>query len=165
MNVPTERGMTFREVLSLASIVEREAILDDERALLAGVYQNRLDGKLGHKLLQADPTVIYAYDTVQLSESEFETWREYIFWAVPKDIGMSEISLPEDLQGYQTYQTEGPIPGPICTPTLASIDAALAPDTAEGYVFFLAKNDGSDGHAFARNKAENDANREKYGYP
>jgi UPF0755 protein len=165
MNVPTERGMTFREVLSLASIVEREAILDDERALIAGVYQNRLDGKLGHKLLQADPTVIYAYDTVQLSESDFETWREYIFWAVPKDIGMSEITLPEDLQGYQTYQTEGPIPGPICTPTLASIDAALAPDTAEGYVFFLAKNDGSDGHAFARNKAENDANREKYGYP
>jgi UPF0755 protein len=164
MNVPTERGMTFREVLSLASIVEREAILNDERALIAGVYQNRLDGKLGHKLLQADPTVIYAYDTVQLSEREFETWREYIFWDVPKDIGMSEITLPEDLQGYQTYQIEGLIPGPICTPTLASIDAALAPDTAEGYVFFLAKNDGSDGHAFARNQAEHDANREKYGY-
>ncbi len=104
------------------------------------------------------------YDTVKLAEREFESWREYVFWDVPKDIGMADITLPEDLQGYQTYQTEGLIPGPICTPTLASIDAALAPDTAEGYVFFLAKNDGSDGHAFARNQAEHDANREKYGY-
>jgi UPF0755 protein len=164
MTVPAERGMTFREVLTLASLVEREAILDDERALIAGVYQNRLDGKLGHRLLQADPTVIYAYDTVKLSEREFETWRDYLFWDVPKDIGMSEITLPEELQGYQTYQTEGLIPGPICTPTLASIDAALAPDTAEGYVFFLAKNDGSDGHAFARNQKEHDANLKKYGY-
>ncbi len=164
MIVPAERGMTFREVLTLASLVEREAILDDERALIAGVYQNRLDGKLGHRLLQADPTVIYAYDTVQLSERDFATWRDYRFWDVPKDIGMSEITLPEDLQGYQTYQTEGLIPGPICTPTLASIDAALAPDTAEGYVFFLAKNDGSDGHAFARDQKEHDANRKKYGY-
>jgi UPF0755 protein len=163
MNVPAEREMTFREVLTLASLVEREAILDDERGLIAGVYQNRLDGELGHRLLQADPTVIYGYDTVTLNEREFESWREYVFWDVP-DIGMSEIALPEDLQGYQTYQTEGLIPGPICTPTLASIDAALAPDTAEGYVFFLAKNDGSDGHAFARNQAEHDANREKYGY-
>lgn len=164
MTVPAERNMTFREVLTLASLVEREAILDDERALIAGVYQNRLDGKLGHRLLQADPTVIYAYDTVKLGEREFATWRDYLFWGVPKDIGMSEITLPEELQGYQTYQTEGLIPGPICTPTLASIDAALAPDTAEGYVFFLAKNDGSDGHAFARNQKEHDANRKKYGY-
>jgi UPF0755 protein len=165
MNVPAEREMTFYEVLSLASLVEREAIVDDERALIAGVYQNRLDGKLGHRLLQADPTVIYGYDTVKLADRDFGTWREYIFWDVPKEIGMAEITLPEDLEGYQTYQSEGLIPGPICTPTLASIDAALAPDTAEGYVFFLAKNDGSDGHAFARNQAEHDANREKYGYP
>jgi len=101
---------------------------------------------------------------VKLSELDFETWRDYRFWDVPKDIGMSEIVLPEELQGYQTYQTEGLIPGPICTPTLASIDAALAPDTKEGYVFFLAKNDGSDGHAFARDQKEHDANRKKYGY-
>jgi UPF0755 protein len=164
MEVPAERGMTFHEVLTLASLVEREAILDEERALIAGVYQNRLDGKLGHRLLQADPTVIYAYDSVALSETDFARWREYVFWKVPEGVGMSEITLPEELQGYQTYQVEGLNPGPICTPTLASIDAALAPDTAEGYVFFLAKRDGSDGHAFARNQAEHDANRVKYGY-
>lgn len=164
LEVPDERGLTFHQVLALASLVEREAILDEERALIAGVYQNRLDGKLGHRLLQADPTVIYAYDTVALDALEFGRWREYVFWNVPQDVGMSEIMLPEPLQGYQTYQTEGLIPGPICTPTLASIDAALAPDTAEGYVFFLAKRDGSNGHAFARNQAEHDANRAEYGY-
>jgi UPF0755 protein len=164
MNVPAERGMEFDQVLALASLVEREAVLDEERALIAGVYQNRLDGKLGHRLLQADPTVIFAYDTVALEALEFARWREYVFWAVPQDIGMSEIVLPEPLRGYQTYQTEGLIPGPICTPTLASIDAALAPDTAEGYVFFLAKRDGSNAHAFARTQAEHEANRVEYGY-
>lgn len=164
MNVPAERGMTFYQVLTLASLVEREAILDEERPLIAGVYQNRLDGKLGHRLLQADPTVIYAYDTVQLSELDFARWREYVFWKVPENVGMSDVTLPEDLRGYQTYQVEGLIPGPICTPTLASVDAALAPDTKDGYVFFLAKRDGSDGHAFAATQAEHDANRQKYGY-
>jgi UPF0755 protein len=164
MTVPAERGMSFYEVLALASLVEREAILDEERPLIAGVYQNRLDGKLGHRLLQADPTVIYAVDTVELDKLDFARWREWGFWELPDDIALKDVALPPELQGYQTYQQEGFIPGPICTPTVASIDAALAPDTTEGYVFFLAKRDGSNGHAFARNQEENDANRVKYGY-
>jgi UPF0755 protein len=163
MHVPAERGMSFYEVLTLASLVDREAILDEERPLIAGVYQNRLDGKLGHKLLQADPTVIYAADTVELDKLDFARWREYTFWTLP-DVSLKDVALPSELQGYQTYQVEGPIPGPICTPTLASIDAALSPDTAEGYVFFLAKRDGSNGHAFARTQKEHEANRVKYGY-
>jgi UPF0755 protein len=164
MDVPAERKMTFYEVLTLASLVDREAILDEERPLIAGVYQNRLDGKLGHRLLQADPTVIYAVDTLELEKLDFARWREYAFWKVPPDIALKDIALPTELQGYQTYQTEGLIPGPVCTPTLASIDAALAPDTTEGYVFFLAKRDGSNGHAFAKTAAEHEANRAKYGY-
>lgn len=164
LDVPAERGMTFYEVLTLASLVEREAILDEERALIAGVYQNRLDGLLGHRLLQADPTVIYAYDTVALSQLEFSRWQEYAFWNVPPDVAMADVTLPEELRGYQTYQVEGLFPGPISTPTVASIDAALAPDTSEGYVFFLAKRDGSNGHAFARTQAEHEQNRVKYGY-
>ena len=164
LDVPAERGLTFHQVLALASLVEREAALDEERPLIAGVYQNRINGLLGHGLLQADPTVIYAYDTVQLSEREFSTWREYTFWTVPPEVGMSEITVPAELQGYQTYQTEGLIPGPICTPTLASIDAALAPNTDDGYVFFLAKRDGTNGHAFAKTQAEHDQNRVTYGY-
>ena len=163
MTVPAERGMTFYEVLTLASLVDREAILDEERPIIAGVYQNRLDGKLGHRLLQADPTVIYAVDTVDLEALDFLRWREYAFWKLPEE-ALKDVQLPEALQGYNTYQVEGPIPGPICTPTLASIDAALAPDTTEGYVFFLAKRDGSNGHAFAKNQAEHDQNRVKYGY-
>jgi UPF0755 protein len=164
MEVPAERGMTFREILSLASLVEKEAALDEERPLIAGVYQNRLDGKLGHRLLQADPTVIYAFDTIRLDERDFGTWREYPFWNLPDNVALKDVVVPKELQGYQTYQTEGLMPGPICTPTLASIDAALNPDTSEGYVYFLAKRDGSKGHAFARNEAEHQANRVKYGY-
>ena len=164
MTVPAERGMSFYEVLTLASLVDREAILDEERPLIAGVYQNRLDGKLGHRLLQADPTVIYAFDTVELDKLDFARWLEYNFWKVPEDIALKDIALPPELQGYHTYQVEGPIPGPISTPTLASIDAALAPDTTEGYVFFLAKRDGSNGHAFAKTQKEHDANRVQYGY-
>ncbi len=71
MKVPAERGMSFYQVLSLASIVEREAAVDEERPLIAGVYQNRLDGIPGikNKILNADPTVIYANDTVQLARA------------------------------------------------------------------------------------------------
>jgi UPF0755 protein len=164
MDVPKERKMTFYQVLSLASLVEHEAILDEEKPLIAGVYQNRLDGKLKHRLLQADPTVIYAYDTVQLGQLGIDRWREYNFWTVPDGIAMKDIQLPPDLEGFQTYQKPGMFTGPICTPTLASIDAALEPDTSKGYLFFLAKRDGSNGHAFAKTQKEHDANRVKYGY-
>ena len=63
INVPKARGLTFYQVLSLASIVEQEAVQDEERPLIAGVYQNRLNKKM---ILGADPTVIYGNDTVQL---------------------------------------------------------------------------------------------------
>ena len=58
--VPADRGLIFYQVLALASIVEREAVLDDERPQIAGVYQNRIDGLPGikNKILNADPTVI-----------------------------------------------------------------------------------------------------------
>ena len=72
--------------------------------------------------------------------------------------------MPAELQGYQTYQTPGLIPGPICTPSLPSIDAALEPDTGDKFIYFLAIPDGGGTHAFARTKAEHDANRKKYGY-
>ena len=163
MKVPAARGMSFYQVLTLASLVEHEAILDEERPLIAGVYQNRLDGKLGHRKLQADPTVIYAVDTLNLKALDFANWREYAFWNVPAK-PMNEVTVPADLQGYQTYQNEGLIPGPISTPTLASIDAALTPDTRDGYVFFVAKRDGSNGHAFAKSRKEFDAFLKKYGY-
>ena len=90
-------------------------------------------------------------------------WTEYTFWA-PLGSPLKDVHLPSALQGYQTYQTPGLIPGPICTPTAASIDAALHPNTKKGYLFFVAKGDGSNTHAFARTQAEHDANLHKYGY-
>jgi UPF0755 protein len=166
LKVPDERGLTFYQVMSLASIVEREAVLDDERELIAGVYQNRLDGIPGikNKIFNADPTVIYAYDTVKLAEIEFDSWQEYVFWKVPEDIAMRDIELPEELIGFQTYTQPGLIPAPIVTPTLASIDAALHPDTADKFIYFLAIPDGEGKHVFAKTKDEHDANRREYGY-
>ena len=115
LTVPQERGLSFYEVLTLASIVEREAKLDEEKPLIAGVYQNRMDGIPGikNKIFNADPTVIYGFDTVNLSELEFETWKDYRFWTVPKDISMNDIVLPDELLGFQTYTQPGLIPAPI----------------------------------------------------
>ncbi|HUP55316.1 MAG TPA: endolytic transglycosylase MltG [Methylomirabilota bacterium] len=165
LTVPAERGLTFYQVMALASIVEREAVLDEERPLIAGVYQNRIDGIPGikNKILNADPTVIYAYDTVALSKLEFEAWKGYTFWKVPEGIAMKDIVLPDELAGFQTYTRPGLIPSPIVTPTVASIDAALHPDTADKYIYFLAVPDTSR-HVFAKTAKEHDANRKKYGY-
>ena len=164
MTVPAARGLSFYEVLVLASIVEREAVLDEERPLIAGVYQNRLDGKGGSKtILNADPTVIYAVDTMKLRKLALGDWQNYYFWDVPKG-GVGPVTVSPDLQGYQTYQVRGLVPGPICTPTVASIDAALEPDTASGYLYFLAIPNGNGKHAFAKTLAEHNANKQKYGY-
>ena len=162
MKVPEERGMTFFEVVTLASIVEHEAILDEERALIAGVYQNRLDGLRGvARILNADPTITYATDTLALRETPFDEWQTYFFWKVPPNL--AEIDLPDEFAGYQTYQRAGLIPGPISTPSLASIEAALAPDQEDGYLYFVAIPDQQD-HAFAKTLAEHNANLRKYGY-
>ena len=144
MNVPEERGLSWYEVLTLASLVEKEAILEDEKPLIAGVYQNRLDSKNGHLLLQADPSVIYANDTVELDKLDFDDWRLYAFGTVPEDVALADVELPPE-QGYNTYRNDGLPPGPPGDPDAVLIDAALTPDTADGYVYFLAKNDGSQG--------------------
>jgi UPF0755 protein len=161
--VPEKRGLSFFEVLTLASIVEREAVLDDERPLIAGVYQNRIDRKpsVKHGLLQADPTVIYAVDTVNLGKYS-EDWKGYTFWTVPE--GGMDQQLPEKLAGFNTYEVQGLPPGPIVTPSLASLDAALKPDTKAGYTYFLAIPDGGGAHDFSKTLAEHDRKRKKYGY-
>lgn len=166
MQVPAERGLSFYQVMALASIVEREAQLDDERPLIAGVYQNRIDGIPGikNKILNADPTVIYANDTVQLDALDFERWMEYRFWAVPEGVALRDVALPEALLGYQTYTQPGLIPGPIATPTLPSIDAALHPDISDKYIYFVAIPDSGGKHAFAKTAKQHQANLKKYGY-
>ena len=164
MTVPDGRGRDFLEILTLASMVEREAVIDTERATIAGVFENRLHKLRGiAPVLASDPTVFYAVDTLALANLDLTAWKQYVFWTVP-DEPLNTITLPADLLGYQTYTQAGLPPGPICTPTIASIDAALEPDTKSGYLFFVAKHDGSNGHAFARTAKEHQANLVKYGY-
>jgi peptidoglycan lytic transglycosylase G len=165
LDVPADRGLDFYQVLTLASIVEREAVLDEERPLIAGVYQNRLDKLPGVKtgLLNADPTVIYAADTVNLDAMDFDQWQQYVFWTIP-ETPLAKVELPDDLAGYNSYVVPGLPPGPIATPTLVSIDAALAPSTDDAYIYFLAIPDGNGAHVFAKTKKEHDANRAEYGY-
>jgi UPF0755 protein len=163
INVPSSRGLTFYQVVTLASIVEHEAAVDEERPLIAGVYQNRLDGLHGiAKILNADPTVSYATDTMALAKIPIDEWKTYFFWTVPPG-PLADVKVDKALQGYQTYQTGGLIPGPISTPSLASIDAALNPDTSDGYLYFVAIPD-TKTHAFAKTLAQHNANLKKYGY-
>lgn len=163
INVPEARGLNFYQIVTLASIVEHEAIVEEERALIAGVYQNRLDGLGGRaKILNADPTVTFATDTMALAKLPFAEWKTYFFWKVPAG-PLAEVKVDEALKGYQTYQRGGMIPGPISTPSLASIDAALTPNKADGYFYFVAIPD-TKTHAFAKTLAEHNANLRKYGY-
>jgi UPF0755 protein len=137
-----ERGMTIYEVMTLASIVEREAMIAEERPLIAGVFWNRLEQGM---YLRADPTVQYAkgYDATT------GQW-----WA---------SVTPEDWEGvdspYSTYLYPGLPPGPICSPGLSAIQAVLEPADTE-YLFFLAKGDGS--HVFAVTYEEHLQNQELY---
>jgi UPF0755 protein len=160
--VPQARGLTFYQVLVLASIVEREAQLDEEKPLIAGVYANRLDPRkwqLG--LLQSDPTIFYLHDTLELAKVPVTHWTQYVFWA-PIEGGLTEVALPADVAGYNTYTHKGLPLGPLCTPTITSIDAALEPNTSDGYLYFLAKGDGSGASAFAKTLKEHQANVAKY---
>jgi len=138
-----EQGLTLYEAVTLASIVEREAVVPEERPLIAGVYLNRLRNGM---YLQADPTVQYAkgYDPA--------TKR----WWNPM---LQEEALAV-ISPYNTFINPGLPPGPICNPGLASIRAVLAP-TASDYLFFFSKGDGS--HAFAATYEEHLRNQELYG--
>jgi cell division protein YceG involved in septum cleavage len=112
-------------------------------------------------VLNADPTVTYATDTMALANTPFEQWKDYFFWKVPPNL--AQVHVDADLQGYQTYQVAGLIPGPISTPSLASIDAALSPNTSTGYLYFVLIPNTKE-HAFARTLKEHNANLVKYGY-
>ncbi len=158
--VPKARGLTWYQALTLASIVQREAALDAERPTIAGVYQGRLDRDM---LLNADPTVVYAVDSLALRALPVSRWPDYFFWSVPKT-PLAEVALPHDLAGYQTYAVRGLPAAPIATPTVASIDAALAPDTARGYLYFVAIPDGGGAHDFSKTYEEHKAKLKKYGY-
>jgi UPF0755 protein len=155
---------TFHERLTLASIVEREAKDEAERPLIAGTYQNRLNGKGAVQILNADPTVFYALDTVALRDLPFEQWTQFKFWD-PPGASLADVQLPPELEAYNTYRNRGLPPGPICSPGATSIQAALAPDTEDGYFYFVAiPDDPARRHDFSKTKAEHDRKLREYGY-
>jgi UPF0755 protein len=156
------QGKDFYQAVILASIVEHEAALDTEMPLIAGVYQNRIDGLLPTHLLNADPTIIYAKDTMLLRDLHVSQWPDYVFWTLRDLNGVGNFEPTPDLASFQTYHSRNLPEWPICSPGTAAIAAALNPDTADGYLYFVAKRDGSNTHAFARTYEEHQANIRLY---
>jgi UPF0755 protein len=142
------RPMTVYDVVTLASIVEREAVIDEERPIIASVYYNRLDPAHVEETalrLSSDPTVQYAkgYD------AQTDNW-----WNPMLPGEGQTIESP-----YNTFRVQGLTPGPICSPGLASILAVLNPADTD-YLYFHAIGDGS--HVFASTLDEHLQNQEQY---
>ena len=122
-------GFTPYEIITLASIIEGEAIYDSERSIISAVYHNRL--KIGMKL-QADPTVQYIIDDG------------------PRRLLNRDLRIKSP---YNTYMYQGLPPGPINSPGEKSLIAALSPQNND-YLYFVAKGDGY--HTFSRNEKEHE---------
>tara|TARA_B100000470_G_C19748764_1_gene372719 strand:+ start:125 stop:1159 length:1035 start_codon:yes stop_codon:yes gene_type:complete len=122
-------SLTQHQILTLASIIEGEAIYDSERPIISAVYHNRL--KRGMKL-QADPTV------------------QYIIKDGPRRLLIKDLRIKSP---YNTYLYEGLPPGPINSPGFKSLSAALYPDKND-YLYFVAKGDGY--HTFSKNEKEHE---------
>jgi UPF0755 protein len=137
------QGLTLYDVLTLASIVEREAVVPAERPLIANVYLNRIQQDM---YLNADPTVQYAMGY----QPETGQW-----WKTPVTLEEYEnVNSP-----FNTYLYPGLPPGPIASPGASSIMAVLQP-AQTSYLYFLGRGDGS--HIFAETYEEHQRNLEIY---
>jgi UPF0755 protein len=130
------QGRTRHEILTLASLIEGESPVDDERPSIAGVYINRLKLKMK---LECDPTVQYAV-------------------ASKRKISLKDLHYNSP---YNTYLYPGLPPGPINSPSLSSIEAALAPEY-NNYLYFVARGDGSGRHNFSTNFRKHQQNISQY---
>lgn len=129
-----EQGLTTRQVVTLASLVEKETGQAAERPIVAAVYRNRL--RIG-MALQADPTVVYAMQKAGKYKG---------------NIRRDDLALDSP---YNTYRYPGLPPGPIAAPGAASLEAALMPANVS-YLYFVSRNDGS--HVFAETLAQHNRN-------
>ncbi len=140
-----ELGLSVPEVVTLASIVEREAVLPGEAPVIAGVFHNRLRAGMP---LESDPTVAYVVDT-EKGPARTGYWR----WAL----------RTQDLRSgspYNTYTREGLPSGPIANPSINTIKAVLYPADFD-YLYFVANGNGT--HQFATTLAEHNANIQNRG--
>ena len=131
-------GLTQDQVIILASLVEKEAVLESERPVIAGVFMNRLQSG-SMKRLQSCATIRYCY---------VKKFQQSL------DVVTIENTKIEDT--YNTYTHDGLPPGPICNPGLSSIEAVLN-YSRHGYYFFVARADDSNGHIFSRTYEEHKA--------
>jgi len=131
-------NLDLNEVYTLASIVEKETLRNDEKKRMAGVYYNRIKKGM---LLQADPTAVFA-------TRDFNTTR------------VTNYHLKTD-SPYNTYMYTGLPPGPITMSSISSIDAVLNCENHD-YLFFCAKGDGSGYHNFAKTNAAHERNAAIY---
>jgi UPF0755 protein len=131
---PNLSGLRVEQVVTLASLVERETPKAEERPLVAGVFVNRLHRRVP---LQCDPTVVYALELAGNYNGRLDA-----------------RNLPFD-SPYNTYRHIGLPPGPIANPSGASLRAALAPPETD-YLYFVANTEG--GHFFGRTLAEHNHN-------
>ena len=127
-------GYSEHEIVTLASIIEQEAMVDDERDVISGVFHNRL--RRGMRL-EADPTVQYG-----IGRPNMRLYQKHLSHPSP----------------YNTYLHAGLPPGPICSPGAASIHAALYPEDVP-YLFFVARGDGR--HIFSVTNREHNQARER----
>jgi len=130
-----ELGFSVHEIITLASIIEKETGAKEERGLISSVFHNRL--KKGMRL-ETDPTVIYGIKSF--------------------DGNITRKNLAESTP-YNTYKIKGLPPGPIAGPGYESIEAALYPAETD-YLFFVSKNDGT--HTFSANFKEHNSAVKKY---
>jgi UPF0755 protein len=156
-------GYSFNEILTLASIVEKEAAVDDERPRMAGVYAYRL--QLGQGLF-ADPSIIWVADSAALRNLKLSKWASYEFWRFPAKpySGLIPPRVPADLVPWNTFVRGGIPPAPFCSPTLASIIAARQPDLSRKELYFVLIPDGKGRHDFSKTLAEHEAKARKYGW-
>jgi UPF0755 protein len=145
------QGLDVYQAVTLASIIEREAALDEERPLMAAVFYNRLAvaDRLG-----ADPTVQFAVALDPESVAKFGWWKK-------------ELTL-EDLDNDSKYNTRkfaGLPPGPIANPGLASLQAVANPAQSKAYYFVADARKGDGSHVFAETQAEHDRNIATVGSP
>ena len=131
-------GLTLEQIVTIASLVERETANPGERRLVAGVFYNRLRREFP---LQCDPTVQYALELA----GRFE-----------KNVGPADLRFNSP---YNTYEHRGLPPGPIANPGEASLHAALAPEPTD-FMYFVANDQG--GHFFSRTLAEHNRNVARY---